>query len=481
MTAAEATAVVGRCPPYGEGTSFSPLAEIVGQLAGSDPEPRLVEIMGGGEQAAAIARKTLAAIGPPGEPVKAEETAWAVRRLFERLAHARPLVVVLDDVHWAGPTLLDLLEHVVAFSSGAPIVIVCIARPDLLESRPAWAVPQPRRTQLVLEGLGDAHARRLVGAAGLESPLAGRIVDTAEGNPLFLEQLVAAQAEQEEATLPPTLQTVLAARIDRLEPGERQLLRFASVEGRRFHPGALPEAAETQLLALVQKQFVRPDRTELTGESAFRFAHGLIREAAYVGLPKQLRAELHERVARWTAQRPTHQDEIVGFHLERAYRSRVELGPAGERERALAREASGRLANAAESALLLGDPPAGARLLERAAALLAPEEPTRRALLPRLGGALFDAGRLADADRMLAEAVELAAGGRRRGARGPRARRARVRAVAVRCRHPHGGRTGDRRRRAGHARAPRRRHRPVPGLVPARVGRVDGGPGGRRR
>jgi tetratricopeptide (TPR) repeat protein len=434
-----ATALVGRCPPYGEGNSFSPLAEIVAQIAGSDPEPRLVEIMGGGAEAVAIARKTLAGIGLPGEPGNAEETAWAVRRLFERLARAGPLVVALDDVHWAGPTLLDLLEHVAAFSSGAPILIVCIARPELLESRPSWALPQPRRSQLVLEGLPDAHARRLVAAAGLESQLAGRIVDTAEGNPLFLEQLVAAQAEQEEAALPPTLQTVLAARIDRLEPGERTLLRHASVEGRRFHPGALPEAAETHLFALVQKQFVHPDRTVPGGEDAFRFAHGLIREAAYEGLPKQLRAELHERIARWSAQQPDHQDEIVGFHLERAHRSRLELGPAGERERALAREASSRLAGAAETALLRGDPPAGAQLLERAAGLLEPEDPARRALLPRLGGALFDAGRLADADRVLAEAVALAAaaGDAALGAR------ARVEREFVRLQSVAGTRRGD--------------------------------------
>ena len=171
-SAAVATTVVGRCPPYGEGSSFSPLAEIVEQLAGSDPELRLVEILGGGEQGAAIAHTTLAAIGRPGEPVNPEETAWAVRRLFEQVARTRPLIVVFDDVHWAGPTLLDLIEHVAAFSSGVPILIVCIARPDLLESRPSWAVPQPRRSQLVLEGLPDAHARRLVGASGLESQVA---------------------------------------------------------------------------------------------------------------------------------------------------------------------------------------------------------------------------------------------------------------------------------------------------------------------
>jgi DNA-binding SARP family transcriptional activator/tetratricopeptide (TPR) repeat protein len=418
-TAAEATAVVGRCPAYGEGNSFSPLAEIVRQLAGSNPERRLVEIMGADEQAESIARKTLAAIGLLGEPVKPEETAWAVRRLLERVARARPLVVVVDDVHWAGPTLLDLLEHVAAFSSGAPILLVCIARPELLESRPAWAVPHPSRSQLVLDRLPNAQARRLVGAVaadGLESQVASRIVDTAEGNPLFLEQLVAAQAEHEEATLPLTLQTVLTARIDRLEPGERTVLRYASIEGRSFHPGALAEllpegeraAMETRLLALFQKQLVDADRSELAGEDGFRFAHGLIREVAYEGVPKQLRAELHERIAGWLTQQSAHHDEIIGFHLERAYRYRVELGHPGERERALAREASSRLASASQESLVRGDPPAGARLLERATALLPPEDSGRHALLLRLGAALFEAGRLVDADGVLAEAIELA-------------------------------------------------------------------------
>jgi predicted ATPase len=144
-------------------------------------------------------------------------------------------------------------------------------------------------------------------------------------------------------------------------------------------------------VALVQKQLVRPDRSELAGEDAFRFAHGLIREAAYESLPKQLRAELHERIAGWLTRRPAHQDEVVGFHLERAYRSRVELGPPGERERALAGEAASRLAAAAQTALVRGDPPAGARLLERAVALLPADDGDRRALLPRLGAALYGA------------------------------------------------------------------------------------------
>jgi tetratricopeptide (TPR) repeat protein len=420
-TAAEATALVGRCPPYGEGNSFSPLAEIVRRLAGDDPERRVVEIMGGDEPAVSIAGKILAAIGLLDEPVKPEETAWALRRVLERVARAKPLVVVFDDIQWAGPTLLDLIEHVAAFSSGSPILLVCIARPELLEKRPAWSVPHPSRSQIVVDGLSDAQAGALVGAVAagaLEPHVASRIVDTAEGNPLFLEQLVAAQAEQGEGTLPPTLQTVLAARIDRLEPAERTLLRCASVEGRSFHLPALaellPEGERTEmerrLLALVQKQLVHPDRTGPGGEDAFRFAHGLIREAAYEGLPKQVRADLHERIADRLSGQPAHEDEVVGHHLERAYRSRVELGRPGERERALARQASSRLASAAQTALVRGDPPAAARLLERAAALLPREDGARCALLPRLGASLFEAGRLADADRVLTEAVELAEG-----------------------------------------------------------------------
>lgn len=417
-TAAEATAVTGRCRPYGEGSTFTPLAEIVGQLAGEDPGPRLTDILGGDEPARAIARTILAAIGRRDEPVKPEESAWAMRRLLERVARTRPLVVVVDDVQWAGPTLLDLIEHIAAFSSGSPLLVLCSARPELLESRPSWAVPRANHSHVVLGGLPDAQARRLVGAiaaGGLGADTARTIVDTAEGIPLFLEQLAAAHAEQRDRTLPLTLQTVLAARIDRLEPGERALLRFASAQGRRFHPsavaGLLPEAeraaVQTRLLSLIQKQLVHADRSELA-DDAFSFSHGLIREAAYDGLPKRLRAESHEHVAGWLAQQPGEHDELVGFHLESAYRCRAALGLPGERERALALGASRRLGMAAQAALVRGDPPAAARLLQRAAAILPPEDEGRLALLPRLGAALFEAGRLADAERVLDEAVERA-------------------------------------------------------------------------
>jgi tetratricopeptide (TPR) repeat protein len=417
----QATVAVGRCPSYGEAVAYRPLAEIIRQLGGSDASRWLDEVLEGDEQAA---RLVLSAIGLSDRAAQAEEIFWGVRRLFERIARDRPLAVFLEDVHWAEPALRDLLEYLLTFSSGRPMLIVCLARPEFVETQPAWMAPLPNRSLLMLEALLDADAQELVevaGADGLGADTAARIVEMAEGNPLFLEQLAVVGAESGEKALPSTIQAVLAARIDRLEPDERAVLEHASVEGRSFHVGAVAEllgedgevGIAPHLVSLVQKQLIRPDRSDLPGEDAFRFAHVLIREAAYQGVPKQRRAELHEHVARWLEAQPARQDETVGYHLSEAYLHRVQLGPLGERERALAAGAAERLAAAADAALLRGDPPAGARLLERAESLLQPADPTRTELLPRLGAALLDAGRLADADRVLAEALDRARGDER--------------------------------------------------------------------
>ena len=409
----EAMVVVGRCLSYGEDVAYRPLAEIVRQLGDGDPRDVIYDLLEGD---AAMAELVLAAIGLSSGAAQAEETFLAIRRLLERAASERPLVVAVEDLHWAEPTMLDLLEYLVAFSNEQPMLLVCLTRPELLERRAAWGAPQPNRTPLVLEALSDPDARQLVqSAAGeeLETATASRIVGTAEGNPLFLEQLVAVRPDVNDA-LPSSIQAVLAARIDRLEEGERELLEDASVQGRSFYVGAveelLPEdqrgSVATDLVALVRKQLVRADRSELLGEDSFRFAHALIREAAYDGLPKQRRAELHEGLARWLEARTGAPDEAVGHHLAEAYRNRAELGLVGERQRALAAGAAERLAAAARAALVRGDLHAAAHLFERAVSLLGRDDPTRAALLPELGAALHDAGRLADADRVLAEAIE---------------------------------------------------------------------------
>ncbi len=408
-----ATVLVGRCPSYGDGVTYRPLAEIVRQIAGSEPRARIEELVGADERVAGL---VLSAIGLSEAPAQAEETFWAVRSLLERLAGELPLVVVVEDVHWAEPTLLDLLDYLVAFSSGHPILLICLARPEFLEMRPGWVAPLPNRSLVLLEALSEREARELVeaaGAGGLKTDSAAGIVEMAEGNPLFLEQLVAVGAENGDSALPSSIQAVLAARIDHLEPGARTALEYGSVQGQAFYVNAvaelLPEeeraAIATHLVSLVQRQLIQADRSDLPGQDAFRFAHGLIRETAYQGLPKQQRAEMHEHLARWLEAWPDAQDETVGHHLGEAHRLLTELGHSGERERSLAAAAATRLSAAAESALLRGDPPAGARLLERAEWLLRSDEAARTELLPALGATLFEAGRMDDATRVLDQAI----------------------------------------------------------------------------
>ncbi|HEX5618182.1 MAG TPA: BTAD domain-containing putative transcriptional regulator [Solirubrobacteraceae bacterium] len=403
---AAATVAVGRCPTYGEGLAYRPLAEIVARLGGADPRERVNELLSDDPAAAPI---VLGAIGLADGPLQAEETFWAVRRLFERVAETRPLVVVVEDVHWAEPALLDLLEYLTAFVSSHPVLLVCLARPDLGELRPGWITPRGDRGLLVLDPLPEVEARRLVEHAGeVVAATAARIVATAEGNPLFLQQLVAVGADDDDSPLPATIQAVLAARIARLEPDERALLGEASVQGRSFYVGALEDRATARLVSLVRQELIRPEPSELPGEDAFRFAHALIREAAYRALPKQRRADVHEHVARWIEERPGVQDATVGHHLAEAYRYRTELGGAGAHEQELAGEAAERLADAADAASLRGDPDAAARLLEHAASLLEWFPAARAETLPALAAALLEAGRIDEATRVADEAIAVA-------------------------------------------------------------------------
>jgi len=411
-----ATVAVGRCLSYGEAITYHALIEIVKKLAGQEPDRRIPELIEDSTEAELVARRLRATIGLSDEPAPPEETFWAVRRLFEAVARDRPLVAVVEDVHWAEPMLVDLLEYLVSFCAAAPIFLLCLARPELLETRSSWAAPHPNRSLVVLEELSESAARELVGSLAsdeLQHVDAERIVQTAEGNPLFLEQLVATLAERGEGELPPSVQAVLAARIANLDPGERTVLERAAVEGRNFKWSSvatlLPESERgglgQQLMSLMRRQLIQPDPSAFAGD-AFRFSHVLIQEAAYSGMPKRLCAELHERLANQLAPSRNGEDEIVGYHLEQAYRCRDQLGLVGEHERGLAVEAKARLEAAARKALLRGDPAAAGGLLERAASLLSPHDPSRVALLPALGAALFEAGRLADADRVLTEAIE---------------------------------------------------------------------------
>jgi class 3 adenylate cyclase/tetratricopeptide (TPR) repeat protein len=368
----DATVVRGRCLPYGEGITYWPVVEIVRQL-------RPPSELGLEPEAVATIERLL------GEDVtSSDEIPWAVRKLLERAAQASPIVAVFDDIHWGEPTFLELVEHVADLSREAPLLLLCLARPELLDKRQGWGGGKLNATTLLLEPLSAAETdellERLIGDSALEPDLHQRIRDAAEGNPLFVEEMIALVEDSSdgEVAVPGTIQALLAARLDQLEPAERGVLERGSVEGRVFHRGAVQALApeetqmETRLNGLVRKELVRPDKAQLPGEDAYRFRHLLIRDAAYEALPKSTRAALHESFAAWLDEHGAglvELDEIVGYHLEQAHGYQKELGGA---DAVLGRRAADRLAAAGRRSHAAGDDNGAANLLSRAVSLAEP-------------------------------------------------------------------------------------------------------------
>jgi len=420
-----AAVAVGRCVPYGEGVTYRPLAEIVRALSERVDEEAITRLTGDDDEGRRIAARIARLVGASPGAVAVEEGHWAVRRLFEVAARDRPLVVFVDDIHWAEPTLLDALEHVAAHASGVALLVVCLARPDLFERRPEWMSEAGRSSVVTLEPLDDTAAAALLAELAAGSPAAAvdgrRLLATAEGNPFFLEQMVAMLDEPAglSAGLPPTIQALLAARIDALPSPERAVLDRAAIEGGTFHTDAvarlLPADAATgledRLASLTRRQLIRPAQSELPGEEAHRFAHILIRDVAYTLVSKAARADLHEGYAAWFDERGDEaRDELVGYHLEQAHRIHEELHPAArERRRTLATTASRRLGTAGRAALDRGDLPAGVNLLERATVLLTPDDAHHARTAADLGMALVQLGRLAEAAELLDDAAAAAA------------------------------------------------------------------------
>jgi class 3 adenylate cyclase len=415
----DARVLVGRCVPYGDGATYLPLVDAL-----RDVLPELGEVLDDD-----LMGRISALVGGDETPATAGDTAWAVRRSFEILAREHPLVLVFDDVHWAEPTFLDLIEYLGAWTDDAPILLLALARPDLLEERPTWADPAVGVATLRLGPLDNDDTRALVAdLAGdsVDEDQRDRVVELAEGYPLFAEQLVAwieeAGGEGDLTAVPATIESLLASRLDRLDHDERAVLERAAVVGREFWRGAVaavsPQnelaAVNRHLMSLVRKGLVRPAPSELAREDALRFHHVLIRDVAYAGIPKSVRADLHERAADWLEQRAGEPDEVVGYHLEQAHRYRSELGPGDRAVRRLGAEAGERLGRAGVRALARGDSPAAVNLLARASSILPSADSQRLELLSELGVAYRLAGDLARADHVLAQAVEEARAARDR-------------------------------------------------------------------
>jgi class 3 adenylate cyclase/tetratricopeptide (TPR) repeat protein len=412
------TVARGTCLSYGDGSTYGPVVEVLRQLLGSESGQRLAELGLDGFTSRAIQ----AVLGDDSVVASVEEIAWAMRALLEAVAAEAPLVVVLDDIHWGQEAFLDLVDHIADLSRDAPMLLLCMARPELLDRRASWGGGKLNATTVLLEPLvPDDAAALLTGIDGApaDPALRARILDAAEGNPLFVEEMLGLLRDSPGAleAVPSTIQALLAARLDQLEPGERGVLERGSVEGRLFHRGAVqalsPATVQllTPLTALVRRELLRRDRSQFPGDDAFRFRHLLIRDAAYDAMSKATRADLHERFALWVGghgDELVEVDEVVGYHLERAYRYRLELGPVGADGQDLAERAAERLAAAGSKAAARGDVRAATGLLERAVALIATRDVPRLKLLPTLGRALQEAGEWDRADEVLSEAVELA-------------------------------------------------------------------------
>ncbi len=435
----EATVLRGRCLAYGDGITFWPFAEAVRQAAGiverdtaESAHAKLSALVDDHDVAARVA----SAIGLSQEPFPVPELYWGARKLLEDLAAAQPLVLLFDDIHWAETTFLEFIEHLVA-NAEARLLLVCPTRRELVERQPEWSVTHPAR-RFELQPLSDDQtgevAEHLLGQAGLDDQVRARVVEAAEGNPLFVEQLLSmlideglirfedgswrATGSVGRVSVPPTIQALLAARLDYLEPDERAVIEPAAVIGGVFVQDAvehlttesLRPAVGAQLQALTAKQFVREDRSR-PEEDAFRFHHILIRDTTYDGVLKRARATLHERFVEWAdgvnREGAVEYEEILGYHLEQAHRYLSELGPLGDHGRALGEDASRRLASAGRRAFARGDVPAAAGLLGRAAALLPELEPARLELLPEYGEALLQTGRFQEAEETLDEAIRL--------------------------------------------------------------------------
>jgi len=404
LSGLDALAVRGRCLPYGEGITYWPVVEVLKQL----PEAPL-------DEAAAAMLRGLRAEEPT--VTSSAEIAWAFRKRLEAVASEQPLVCVFDDLHWGEETFLDLVEHVADLCRDTPILLLCMSRPDLLDRRTGWGGGKVNATTVLLEPLRPEETDLLIERlADLDDDLRGRIREAAEGNPLFVEEMVAFAQELEDGDVmvPPNIQALLAARLDQLDGPERSVLERGAVEGRVFHRGAVqaltPEDTQVsaRLTSLVRKELVRPDKSQFPGEDAFRFRHLLIRDAAYDALSKATRAELHERFAVWLEEHGAdlvEMDEILGYHLEQAYRYRLELGT---EVHALGRHAARRLFVAGRRAHLLGDVVATVKLLGRAIELTPPNE--REVTLDvELGEALLSTGQLGEAETVFNEAAVFAA------------------------------------------------------------------------
>jgi class 3 adenylate cyclase/tetratricopeptide (TPR) repeat protein len=439
----QARVVRGRCLPYGDGITFWPLAEVVRDAAGitaeDSPEAAVDKIrglLGRVRDRNKIVDRVAAAMNLSAAQFPVPELLWGGRRLLECLARERPLAMIVDDIHSAETTFLEFLDHLLETVDGAPILLLCSARHELAERHPDWLATHEAET-IRLEPLTESDAGQIVEEllGSLEPAVRARIAEASEGNPLYVEQIVSmlvetgaieqgidgwvARAGSNTLQIPPTVQALVAARLDALGPDERGVVEPASVIGLSFPEDAVAELVdaairerlEAELVVLTGKQLVRRASGD---EAIYRFGHQVIRDTAYGSLLKRMRAALHERFVVWAERvnrergRELEFEEILGFHLEQSYRYRTEIGVIDDEARSVGERAAMKLSSAGRRALERGDLSAAVSLLRRATAVLPRDASFRVELLVDLADGLLQQGAFDDSRMVLGEAGEIA-------------------------------------------------------------------------
>ncbi len=378
----------GRCVSYGRGITYWPLVQalrdtlhLVGTESDETTRHALESALGRAPDRDDVITSLLPLLGKTGTPPGKDQTFWSVRRLLEEVASRRPLVLNIDDLHWAEPTLLEFLELLGTEVSELPLFVLCQARPELLEQHPGWGSGAPESLTFGLDPLSRADIEASVAAlldGEMPEGFADAVSERSGGNPLFVEEIVAHLIETDvlkeqpdgrwevvgdlaTAELPPTVTALLAARLEGLPTVERDLLERLSVIGLEFSTsdatllaGERSATELTSVLAsLTRRDLVQRKRSPQ--DDSWAFKHVLVRDAAYDGLSKSLRSELHERfadglLARDEAEAAGEQAGLVAHHLEQAARFRRELGTRGPEVKALVHRAVDALCIAAGEA-----------------------------------------------------------------------------------------------------------------------------------
>ena len=434
-----ARVAVGRCLSYGEAITYWPLVEAIRSLVdvsemetSQEAASRLAPLLEPLEERGRFVLGSL--LGATDEIAAGEDIAISAQQLFDSVARSHPLVLIFDDIHWAEHTFLNLIEHLADGSRGVPLLILCMARPEFLEARPGWGGGRTNATTILLEPLDRAAAADLISnvlGGTIDEQVKEKVMDAAEGNPLFVEEMVSMLVEEgtlvsdggrwrlssaSDLRIPTSLQLLLAARVDGLGHDERRVISHAAVVGKVFERAALvaldPQEANEQvdkrLTTLARRELIRRDPASI---DVYQFRHILIRDAAYESLPKEERARLHEHFCIWLSERSRGQEadleEILGYHFEQAARYYFELGtPRSD----LSEAAATHLLSSGRRAFGRSDMTAAVNLLDRVASLAT--GPTRTEALLWKAEANAYLGRFADAEAALGEVRAMPDAGR---------------------------------------------------------------------